>query len=222
MNALQKYWSYVNRITVEKTSSKYNKKLVVAIQDGKYVLNATNANYSFASLHRVFQRAFHKIKLQEKNINSILVLGCGAGSIPKIIYKEMGLNPIIDAVEIDEKVIELGSKYFGLNQYKNLNVVIDDAVNYVKTTNNRYDLICVDVFDGINVPKAILTQEFLSQIKERLTDKGELLLNYVAHNYETKQQVIEIESLFNSLFSKKETYKLEGINRIFYAQKKAK
>ena len=219
MNALQKYWSYVNRITVEKTASKYNKKLVVAIQDGKYVLNATNANYSFASLHRVFQKAFHKIKLQEKNINSILVLGCGAGSIPKIVYKEMGLNPIIDAVEIDEKVIEFGNKYFGLNQYKNLNVIIADAITYSKTTTKKYDLICVDVFDGIHVPKEILTQQFLSQVKSCLTEKGELLLNYVAHNYETKKQVVEIENLFESLFSKSITYKLEGINRMFYAVK---
>lgn len=193
--------------------------MVVAIQDGKYVLNATNANYSFASLHRVFKQAFKKINLSKKDVKSILVLGCGAGSIPNIIFKELALNPSIDAVEIDKKVIELANKYFGLNQYKNLNVIIDDAINHVETTNKKYDLICIDIFNGINVPDAILTQQFLSQVRNCLNENGEVLFNFVAHNHETKKKTKEIESLLLSLFSNQETFKIEGINRVFHCVK---
>ena len=193
--------------------------MVVAIQDGKYVLNATNANYSFASLHRVFRQAFKKINLAKKEVNSILVLGCGAGSIPNIIFKELALNPKIDAVEIDEKVIELANKYFGLNQYDNLNVIIDDALNYVETTNKKYDLICIDIFNGINVPEAILTPQFFSQVKSCLNEKGEVLFNFVAYNHETKNKTKEIEIFLLSLFSNQETFKIEGINRVFHCVK---
>lgn len=219
MNVFQKYWSYVSRITIEKTTTKFNKKLVVAIQDGKYVLNATNANYSYASLHRVFQKAFNKISLKEKPIKSLLVLGGGAGSIPKIIYTELGLNPKIDAVEIDEKVIELGKKYFNLDSYNNLNIVIDDALNFIKTNTKKYDLVCVDVFVGINVPNEFLSQQFFEQVKSCLTEKGELLFNFVAYNHETKKQVKEIETLLGNVFLQQQTFKIEGINRIFYATK---
>jgi spermidine synthase len=218
MTILQKYLSYVYRIVVEKTASDFNPELIVAIQEGKYVLNAKNANYSFATLHRVFQKALKKVDLN--NANSILILGCGAGSIPKIIYKELNLNPKIDAIEIDKKVIELGVKYFGLDQYPNLNVVNDDAKSYVQTTNNRYDLVLVDLFKGIDVPSEFLSQHFFEQLKSILNENGELLLNYVAYNHETKEKVNEIEIELNKTFSRdNKLYRFENINRIFHCKK---
>ena len=218
MTTLQKYLSYVYRIVVEKTTSKFNSQLIVAIQDGKYVLNAKNANYSFATLHKVFQQALKKVEIQ--NVKSILVLGCGAGSIPAIVYKELGLKPKIDAIEIDEKVIELGNKYFGLDQYSHLNVVIDDAMNFVKSTNNKYDLILVDLFKGINVPEEFLSQHFFEQLKSLLNDNGELLFNYVAYNHETKQRVKDIENVLAKSFSNRiKIHQLENINRVFYVKK---
>ncbi len=218
MNNFQKYWSYINRIVVEQTSSQYNEKLIVAIQNGSYVLNAKNANYSYASLHRVFQQALKKVNLQEKK--NILVLGCGAGSIPSIIYNEFRLNPSIEAVEIDEKVIELANKYFHLNQYEQLKVIIDDANNFVRNTSNQYDLICVDIFNGIDVPEQFLTLRFFERLKSLLASNGELLINYVAYNYDTKQIVKEIENRLCNVFSETKTHRIEGINRIFYAIKK--
>ena len=220
MNIFQKYLSYFIRIVVEKTASEFNQQLIVAIQDGKYVLNAKNANYSYASLHRVFQKALGKIEIDKKNINSILVLGCGAGSIPTIVYKELGLHTKMDAVEIDEKVIELGNKYFGLDQFSNLNVVLDDAMNFVATTNKKYDLVLVDLFKGIDVPKEFLSQHFFEQIKSVLNNNGEVLLNYVAYNYETKQKVSNIENSLNKIFPNKvKIYQLENINRVFHCVK---
>jgi len=218
MTILQKYLSYIYRIVVEKTTSEFNPKLIVAIQDGKYVLNANNANYSFASLHRVFQQTLRKKDLI--NMNSILVLGCGAGSIPTILYQELGLNPKIDAVEIDKKVIDLGNKYFGLDQYSELNIVIDDAMNFVKKTKNKYDIILVDLFQGINVPEQFLTQQFFEQLKTILNDNGKVLLNYVAYNFETKNQIQDIEVGLNKVFPKKvRITKHENINRVFHAVK---
>ena len=218
MTTFQKYLSHFYRIVVEKTTSEYNSELIVAIQEGRYVLNTRNSNYSFASLHRVFQKALNKIEIN--NSKSILLLGCGAGSIPTIIYKELGLNPHIDAVEIDEKVIALGNKYFGLNQYPNLNVVIDDAINFIEKTDNKYDIILVDLFKGINVPEEFLKQYFFESLKSLLKNNGEVLLNYVAYNYETKQQVLTIEKALESTFPQSlKTYHLERINRIFYVKK---
>ena len=218
MTILQKYLSYVYRIVVEKATSRYNPQLIVAIQEGKYVLNASNANYSFATLHRVFQLALNKIDLEK--VESILVLGAGAGSIPTIIYKELNLNPKMDAVEIDEKVVELGNKYFGLNQYADLNIIIDDALSFVKSTNNKYDLILVDLFKGINVPEVFLTQHFFEKLKSILNENGEMLLNFVAYNHETKKMINEIEiELSKSFNGDNKIYQFENINRIFHCKK---
>lgn len=219
MNSFQKYWSYFFRLIVEQQSSKYNEQLIVAIQDGKYVLNTKNANYSFASLHRVFQKVFHKIDMTNKQFQNVLLLGVGAGSIPTIIYKELKLNPIIDGVEIDEKVVELGNKYFGLNSFTNLNVIVGDAANFVKKTDKKYDLIIVDLFNGINVPTEFLTLNFFEQLKGLFNIKGELLFNFVAYNHETKTKAKVIENELSMLFLKQiTTYRLEGINKVFHCK----
>lgn len=216
LNNLQKYISYLFRLTVEKTSSKYNKELIVAIQGGKYVLNAQNANYSFASLHRVFRQALTKANVKQKEIKDVLVLGCGAGSIPKIIYQEYGLMPDMDAVEIDDKVIELAKKYFNIEEYEKLNLFIGDAMSYVEECNKKYDLILIDVFDGINVPDKFLTQHFFTHVKSLLNDRGEVLLNYVAYNYDTRQQVEVISDKLKKIYNQVNTYRFEDINRVFH------
>jgi len=220
MNPFQKYWSYFSRITIEKTSSSYNPQLIVAVQDGKYVLNTQNANYSFGSLHRVFQQIFRKLDLEKQNISTILLLGGGTGSIPYIIYKELRLFPKIDAVEIDKKVVELGNNYFQLNKYPNLSIHIEDATQYVEKTTSQYDLIIIDLFKGINVPEKFYSLLFFSQIKTLLTTNGILIFNFVAYNYETKELVKKIRENLQKVFNKKvETFKLEKINIVFCVRK---
>lgn len=215
MNNFQKYLSYFVRIVVEKRTSRFNPGLIVAIQNGKYVLNSKNANYSFASLHRVFQQALHKI--ENKNFKTVLLLGCGAGSIPSIIYNELKLDPVIDAIEIDEQVVELGNKYFNLDQYPRLNIMIDDAINFIKTTGKTYDLILVDLFKGINVPDEFLSQQFFEQLKRSLNEQGDILFNYVAYNHETKENSKTIAERLTKIFPNyTKTYRFEDINRIFH------
>ncbi|MCO6499457.1 MAG: fused MFS/spermidine synthase [Vicingus serpentipes] len=216
MNIIQKYWSYFSRITVEKTSSPYNPKLIVAIQEGKYVLNTSNANYSFGSLHRVFQQTFKKIKLKEQVIESILVLGGGVGSIPSIIYDELEMNPTMDAVEIDEKVITLGNKYFQLSQYNKLSIHIEDAMHYIENTTSMYDLIVVDLFEGIDVPKEFYSPSFLNQLKVLLNKEGMLVFNFVAYNYDTKELAKTIEIALQKIFNTKvERFNLEKVNVVY-------
>ena len=80
-------------------------------------------------------------------------------------------------------------------------------------------LICIDIFNGIKVPEPVLTQQFLSQVRNCLNENGEILFNFVAHNYESKKKTKEIEIMLLSLFSNQETFKIEGINRVFHCVK---
>jgi len=220
MNLFQKYWSYFFRIRVEQVSSKHNPKLVVAIQDGKYVLNANNANYSFGSLHRVFQKTFNKLNLLDKNINSVLLLGAGAGSVSSIIYDELKLTPKIDAVEIDEEVVKLGKKYFHLEQYEKLTIHVEDAIHYVKDTKLIYDLIVVDLFEGINVPQKFCNEAFFLLLQRILRENGRLIFNFVAYNHETKERAKRIKKSLQHTFNNEvDVFKLERIN-VVYAVKK--
>lgn len=205
---------------VEESSSIHNDKLIVAIQDGKYVLNTQNANYSFGSLHRVFQKAFKIIRLKERNFSSCLLLGGGAGSIPSILYKELGLNISTTVVEIDKEVIRLGKKYFKLGDYPNLTIINEDAFVFVSNTTETYDLIAIDIFKDIMVPERFISFVFFDNIKKRLTPNGVVIFNFVSFDFETKQQIKKIEQLLATVFKESTitTHKIESLNRVFVVE----
>jgi len=48
----------------------------------------------------------------------------------------------VDAVEIDEKVVQFAEKYFDVRTQKNTNIITDDAFKYLKSDKNslRRDL----------------------------------------------------------------------------------
>lgn len=205
---------------VEESSSLHNDKLIVAIQDGKYVLNTQNANYSFGSLHRVFQKAFKIIRLKERNFSSCLLLGGGAGSIPSILYKELGLNISTTVVEIDKEVIRLGKKYFKLGDYPNLTIINEDAFVFVSNTTETYDLIAIDIFKDVMVPERFISPVFFDNIKKRLTPNGVVIFNFVSFDFETKQQIKKIEQLLTTVFKESTitTHKIESLNRVFIVE----
>ncbi|MCW8898732.1 MAG: fused MFS/spermidine synthase [Flavobacteriales bacterium] len=221
MKSLHKYLSYIVRFVVEESSSLHNDKLIVAIQDGKYVLNTQNANYSFGSLHSVFQKAFKLIKLKERNFSSCLVLGGGAGSVPSILYNELGLSLSTTVVEVDKEVIRLGKKYFKLGDYPKLTIINEDAFVFVSNNTESFDLIAIDIFKDVVVPERFISPVFFDNIKKRLNPNGVVIFNFVSFDFETKQQVKNIEQLLTTVFKNYTvtTHKVESLNRVFIVER---
>jgi len=71
------------------------------------------------------------IKSKQLTLNNCLILGLGGGDAAKIINKKWP-KARITGVEIDQKVVEVGKKYFGLDKIKNLEIVVGDAIDYVE------------------------------------------------------------------------------------------
>ena len=223
VKTLHKYLSYIVRIVVEESSSPYNEKLIVAIQDGKYVLNTSNANYSFGSLHRVFQKAFRHIRLNKRNFSSCLLLGGGAGSVPVILYKELGLDINTTVVEIDSEVIRLGKKYFNTENHQNLSWINEDALLFVEKATTNFDLIAIDLFKDITVPEHFCKQAFIQQIKNILSPKGILLFNFVVYNKQSRQQFEQLVAAVEKVFQNNNNLQvltLESMNKMLVVEAK--
>lgn len=107
---------------------------------------------------------------------SFLILGLAGGTSARSLhhfYPEMQLT----GVEIDPKVVELSQKFFGLDEIP-IKIVNADGRVYLQNTPERYDFIMVDVFrDGIYIPFHMATQEFFTEVKEHLTEKGIFFMN---------------------------------------------
>ena len=110
------------------------------------MLDSKNTNYSYGSLQRALRKGLNYIGYNRiKNFDDILVLGVAGGSVMKTLVNEIHFEGKITGVEIDPQVIDIANEYFDLKEIKNLNIVIDDAFEFVLKTKEKYDLIVIDI-----------------------------------------------------------------------------
>lgn len=125
----------------------------------------------------------------------VLILGLAGGTVAKIITNRFG-QMIIDGVEIDPLMIELGKKFFFLNE-PNLNINIIDAASFVKEARFKYDLICLDIFMGGVVPKEFEKIEFMEDVRQVLKDDGVLAINKI---FSGKEELANFEEFVKRIF----------------------
>jgi spermidine synthase len=118
----------------------------------------------------------------------VLIVGLGGGAMVRFLtHHEPRVE--IDAVEIDPVVVRLADEYFGVRSGGNVRVHTADAVAFVESTANRYDLILMDAFlrpssetDTTGVPTRLKTLEFLGRLKRTLAPGGVVAFNVNEHD----------------------------------------
>jgi len=154
--------SYIYPVT-KTIESKYSGKLEITWYNGKKHLNSENANYSYGSLQRILKYGLEKTELG--NVNSILVLGMGGGSVIKTLRTDFNYNNTIEAVELDPVIIDIAKSEFGIIEDQHLKIHCADAFTFVKTNTTTFDLIIVDLYIDLSVPDKFLSTEFCLKTK---------------------------------------------------------
>ena len=106
----------------------------------------------------------------------ILMLGLGGGSISTYLGRSMP-DAAIDTVEIDRRVIEVAKQYFGLRETERVRYLDGDGRVFLNRNRGLYDLILLDAYRGGFVPFHLLTKEFYTLVKQRLTPGGAVASN---------------------------------------------
>jgi spermidine synthase len=83
----------------------------------------------------------------------------------------------IDIVEIDRRVIEVAKQYFGLRDTERVRYLDADGRVFLNRNKGLYDLILLDAYRGGFVPFHLLTKEFYTLVKQRLTPGGAIASN---------------------------------------------
>jgi spermidine synthase len=193
--------SYLFELHVESTSSEYNPHLYVSLKNGRYQLSTANAIYSYGDLYDNFSGAFAKMDLDKGNIQSVLILGLGLGSIPIILEKVFKKQYHYTAVEIDEEVVYLASKYTLPALESNIEIISTDAAIFTLQCQQQFDLIAVDIFLDDVIPNTFQQPSFLKQVAELLTDKGVLLYNHLAYTQADRNKAKDFfEAAFQIVF----------------------
>jgi spermidine synthase len=213
---IKKFLSYFTPVNVHQEKSKINTNLEVTWNNGQLVLDSKNTNFSYGNLQKVLRFGLQKIGFENIiNLKDILVLGVAGGSVIKTLVDEIQFNGKITGVEIDEITIELANQYFSLDEIKNLEVIIDDAQNFVQTTNEKFDLIIIDIFQDHIMPGFLFEKEFTTHISNILKEKGTVLFNtIVSYPRDQVRNDKYIENFDLSVFDIIRFSKIEGDNEL--------
>ncbi|TYB78562.1 spermidine synthase [Bizionia myxarmorum] len=171
---MAKLLSYLYPIT-KKVNSDINGTLEITWYNGKKHLNSKNANYSYGSLQRILKFGLEKLNL--KNVNSILVLGLGGGSVIQTLRTDFNFKNHITAVEIDPQIITIAKEEFQIESSESLNIICDDALKFVENTSETFDLIIIDLFIDLSVPESFLELSFWENILKCKSASGAILFN---------------------------------------------
>ncbi len=217
---IKRLLSYFLPIKVYETPSKTSKNLEVTWNNGYLVLDSKNTNYSFGSLQRALKKGLKYIGYERiKNFESILILGVAGGSVIETLNKEVKFDGKITGVEIDTTVVDIANKYFGLSKYDNLEIVIDDAFEFVLKTKDTYDLIIIDIFQDTIMPNFLFEDYFINRINFLLNVNGFILFNTMALKYKDRRRNAIYKSKFDSNYSVRLYPKIEEHNELFTIKK---
>lgn len=176
-----KIWlSYLAEIHIESASSAFNPHLYISLRKGRYQLSTARAIYSYGDLYSNFDQTFQRLDLDRLPGDEVLLLGLGIGSIPYILEKKLGRSYYYTAVEIDEVVMDLASRYVLPDLTSPIELVCADAYAYALQTPRQFDLICMDVFLDDQIPAPFESEVFLEALRDSIRSGGVLLFNRLA------------------------------------------
>jgi len=217
---IQKLFSYFIPINVYRKNSTVSKSLEVTWNNGELVLDSKSTNYSYGSLQRILRKGLKYIGFERiRGFNNILVLGVAGGSVIKTLVDEVKFKGKITGVEIDEAVIGIANQYFNLNQIPNLDIVIDDAFEYILRTRETYDLIIIDIFEDTHMPNFLFQDFFIQRINSLLNLNGFILFNTMVINPKQEERNLIYKSKFGGDYSLRMYPKVEIHNELFTIKK---
>ncbi len=107
---------------------------------------------------------------------SVLVVGGGDGGVIREVLKHRSVKRVV-LVEIDPAVIEFSKKHLpficqGSLDDPRVEVVIQDGMEFVKNTKEKFDVILCDSADPIGPAAVLFTEPFFRECKRILNPKG--------------------------------------------------
>lgn len=107
----------------------------------------------------------------------VLVLGMGGGGSIRAT-RFTAPTASIDAVEIDAKVVDAATRFFGVEAGPQLHIHVADARPWLRRSPDRFDVVHVDLYHGgPYVPFYLTTVEFFREARGHMSDDGLLMMN---------------------------------------------
>ncbi len=108
-------------------------------------------------------------------VRKVLVIGAGDGGVVRELVRYADLEQI-DMVEIDPLVVEVCKKYLPQTACRlddpRLHVHYEDGLKFIRSCEDKYDLIIVDSTDPFGPGEGLFTREFYGNCYKALKEDG--------------------------------------------------
>lgn len=186
---------------LEERVSKYNGRLRVqkTLFMGTYI-QCEGLTQSGGIVESIWKQTIREFQITRgSELQNILILGLGGGTVAKILRKKYAGAKIV-GVEIDPLMIEMGKKYLGLDKY-NVDIRIEDALTS-NLINDSWDLVIVDLYNGDNFPKQFENINFLNSLK-----KNKVVIFNRLFFGEKKKESLKFGEKLKKVYKKVEIYR---------------
>jgi spermidine synthase len=110
-----------------------------------------------------------------------LIIGGGDGGLAEEMLKHPSIEEVV-MVELDGRVVEIAKKYFegvhrGVFSNPKLEVIVGDGLKYIAETNEKFDLVALDLPDPVGPAEMLYEEPFFADCKRALAPGGALVLH---------------------------------------------
>lgn len=174
-------------------TTKYQRVAVVEFEDlGKALILDGKTQSSLYDEFVYHESLVHPAMITHPNPRKVLILGGGEGATAREVLRYKGVENVI-MIDIDDEVIRLAKEYLpemhqGSFNDPRLKLVIDDGRKYLEKTNERFDVIILDLTDPMEGGPSYLlyTVEFYNIVKSKLNNDGIMVTQATSTSYSVR------------------------------------
>lgn len=143
----------------------------------------------------------HVPLLSHPSPKKVLIIGGGDGGVLKQVLKHVSVEKI-EMVEIDQMVVDSCIEYMpAINDsgevYNDprVTLVIDDASEHIKKSNERFDVVIIDSTDPIGPGEKLFTPEFYSDLMSVLSEEAYISIQSGVPFFQKDEVTMTLEEL---------------------------
>lgn len=130
----------------------------------------------------------------------IAMIGLGGGSLAKFCYRYLP-HSHITVLEINPHVIALRDAFRVPEDDARLSVIEVDGADYLRATEQRFDVVLVDGFDHQGIPSQLCSQSFYDDCFSALTESGVMVANLHNASPMYESYIGRVDLAFNGNFA---------------------
>lgn len=153
---------------------------MVAFDDGGRELVWTRASLAEPSRSGWFYvELFHLAAARARHRGRALFIGCGGG-VGVRRFAEVYPGLALDVVELDARVLDLASRWFGLGDIPGVTAHLADGAAFVASAAPAtWDIAVIDAYDGVSLAAPLATEAFFFALRRSLRPGGAAAFNVI-------------------------------------------